>query len=227
MDIQTLQTGFDELDLLSEAEYHESLQKVLSESDGHHSAIRIGRLVGVLLKEPFSTSEPLSEPSYRTSAFRSWHLKGADEFAKPEKAATWQYHTLDQIRRELASDYSYYENISVYDLARQAQFETGFFGCLAETLRKYICGDSEIREKVENALGAAGNSDKNLPTITPETIVGAGGLTLGVILVDTIPILGFVGAPVIAAVVVILYTLGVDAFCSWSEYLRIDEDEQN
>jgi len=58
----------------------------------------------------------------------------------------------------------------------------------------------------------------------PEGIVGAGGLTLGVYLVQPVPILGMVGAPVIAAVVVILYTLGVNAFCQWSESVRTEEE---
>jgi hypothetical protein len=116
--------------------------------------------------------------------------------------------------------------MSVYQLAEDAQDETGFFGYFARTLRKYICDDPEIRKKVESVIGQA-KGDKNIPAITPELVVGSGGLALGAYMVQTIPILGLVGVPVIAAVVVILYTLGVNAFCEWSANLRTDEDEKH
>ncbi len=226
MDDQTLQYGFTQLDSLAREEYREALQDIASDRNPQRSAVRIGRLVGVILKEPFATSESLTAPSYRTGAYRAWHLEPPEQFDTPEKTRTWQYQTLAQIRRELAVDSPYYDSMSVYQLALDAQHETGFFGYFARTLRKYICGDPEIRKKVESVIGQA-KGDKNIPTITPEFAVGSGGLALGAYLVQTIPILGMVGAPVIAAVVVILYTLGVNAFCEWSANLRTDEDEKH
>ena len=80
---------------------------------------------------------------------------------------------------------------------------------------------------METALKGAGKADKRIPVVTPEIIVGSGGLTIGVVLVQSVPILGIVGAPVIAAVIIILYTLGVDAFCKWSFQLGTDEDEKH
>ena len=55
----------------------------------------------------------------------------------------------------------------------------------------------------------------NLTVTTPEVIVGSAGLSLGVILIQNVPALAFVGAPVIAGLVVIIYLIGVDAFCEW------------
>jgi hypothetical protein len=49
--------------------------------------------------------------------------------------------------------------------------------------------------------------------MTPERIVGAGGLSLGVYLVQHVPVLGYAGAPVVAGTIVVLYVLGVEAFC--------------
>ena len=225
MDKETLKKGIAELNSLAQEEYHQSLEEVLEDSDLNHSAVRIGRLVGVMLKEPFSTSESLNNPTYQTAAFRAWHLNNASEFNKPEKAATWQYQTLSKIQSELARDNSYYEKLSVYQFAEDAGNELGFFGSLTKTLKKYICGVPEIREKVENALGNAGQDGKQFPTITPESIVGAGGLALGAYLIEVIPVLGFVGAPVIAAVLIILYTLGVHAFCESFELEQTNEIE--
>jgi hypothetical protein len=45
--------------------------------------------------------------------------------------------------------------------------------------------------------------------------VAAGGTALGTLLVQSVPVLGMVGAPVIAAIVVMLYAVGIDAFCKW------------
>lgn len=227
MDAQTLQNGFSTLDSLAREEYHETLQVILSDTNQERNIIRIGRLVGVILKEPFATSEPLRKPSELTAAYRAWHLVDAGKFNTPDKEASWQYQALDQIRRDLASDDPYLRKWTVYDLAFDAQNETGFFGYFARTLQKYICNDRNVRRKVRNALKNSGEDGKRIPIITPESVVGAGGLTLGVILVQNIPVLGIVGAPVIAAVVVILYTLGVDAFCKWSKNLRTDEIEKH
>lgn len=226
MDQQTLQKGFGQLDALALEEYHQSLQEVAGDGNQERVAIRIGRLVGVILKERFAKPATLDEPSERTKAYRAWQLMSAEEFDKLEKNAIWQYQTLEEIHHALSAESPHLEDWSVYKLAQDAQNETGFFGYFARTLRLYICRDPEIRQKVEDVINEATKGNKNIPTVTPETLMGAGGLALGAYLVQAIPIFGFVGAPVIAAVVVILYTLGTEAFCEWSAELRTDEDEK-
>src|SRR5262249_48638374 len=113
--------------------------------------------------------------------------------------------------------------LTPYQLAVMAHHESGFFGLYARSLRKYICGNKEIRKKVEDSFRAYSRMGGTLKTPTPEGIVGAGGLTLGVYLVQHIPMLGMAGAPVIAGIVLMLYVLGVDAFCAWSDGLTTDE----
>ena len=56
MDEEAIKTGFKELDDVSSAEYHQSLAEMLDESDKEKVASRLGRLVGVLIKEPFAQS---------------------------------------------------------------------------------------------------------------------------------------------------------------------------
>jgi hypothetical protein len=73
--------------------------------------------------------------------------------------------------------------------------ESGFFGLYARTLRKYICGDKAIRKKVDDAFKAYAKMGGALKAPTPEGVVGAGGLTLGVYLVQAVPALGMAGAP--------------------------------
>ena len=225
MNQEDLAKGFAQLDSLARDEYRQALKDVASDDNHKRAAIRVGRLIGVMLKEPFAESQTVEQASNRTKAYRSWHLTGAEAFDDPKKRETWQYKTLEALRDELASKYHNYRTESVYGLARDANKETGFFGYLARSLRNYICHAPEIRKKVDESIkDAQGNI--NIPNITPEMIVGSGGLALGGYLVSAIPILGFVGAPAIAGIVVILYTLGVDAFCEWTDKLRTDEDEK-
>jgi hypothetical protein len=115
----------------------------------------------------------------------------------------------------------------VPDLCLDAYQERGFFGYFARVLRKYICGDKQTRKLVDKAIKAATKSGSKVPPLTPEAIVASGGCALGVILIERIPMLGMVGAPVIGATVLILYSLGVEAFCQWSQYLDTADDERN
>ena len=221
MNVVALQHGFTELDQLSRAEYRQPLAEIMRDP------VRLGRLVGVLLKQPFAEPENLAHPSLRTGAYRAWHLVDAGKFERCSRD-TWQLKALQRMQQELVLQEIQYMHYSLYQFAVDAQHERGFFALFARTLRKYICGDKKIRKKIEDALKAGGKAGfLKVPPITPEAIVAAGGLALGVYLVQAIPILGMVGAPVVAAVVVILYSLGLDAFCQWSERLRTEEDENN
>ncbi len=226
MNEETVKRGFEELDQLSQGEYHASLTDIVRDSDAQRSAMRVGRLAGVLLKQPFAARKDLRVPSDRTRAFRAWNLVDATAFDDPVRVSTWQHQALEEIRRELSQGDPFWASQSLYELAEKAHSEGGLFAFFARTLRRYICSDKKVRKKVEDALTQARKSGTKLPPVTPEAIVGAGGLTLGVYLVQAVPILGMVGAPVVAAVVVILYTLGVNAFCQWSESVRTDEDKE-
>jgi hypothetical protein len=220
LDETEIRQGFADLDQLSWSEYHQAIRDVLSEKDVRYSTIRIGRLVGVVMKEPFATATNLEQPSRLTNAYRAWDLKNADCFERG--ANSWQYKALSDIRVELALNHP-----TLFALAQDAQSETGFFGYFAQTISKYLCNDKVLRKKVEDALKASGKAGAKIPQLTPEAIVGAGGLSLGVLLVQSIPVMGIVGAPVVAAVVVILYRLGVEAFCDWSIDLKSNEQENN
>jgi hypothetical protein len=221
MDGKTIEEGFRELDLLIEAEYHQSLTEVLAETDKSKVAERLGRLVGVLIKKPFADSQDLSSASYLTGAYRSWHLKTAADFDVIAATNPWQYQLLDRIRSELNP------GRTTYQLAEDAQSELGFFGLYAEALRRYICGDKEIRKTVDDAFRAYAKMGGSVKAPTPEGLVGAGGLALGAYLVQAVPVLGMAGAPAIAGVVLILYVLGVKTFCEWSNGLRTNETEKN
>lgn len=208
MDESDLIQGFKELDALSTVEYHQSLEAIVSDPNTQQAADRVGRLIGVYLKEPFAVSIERSEPSIHSRAFREWQLVGSEEFHLRAATEIWQVQALESMRRE-----SMNSNVGLYGFAVDAHYESGFFGRFSENIRKYICGDKAIRKKVDEAVRGASRSGNKLPQLTPEIIVASGGLALGAYLIQVVPLLGMVGAPVVAAVVLILYTLGVDAFC--------------
>jgi hypothetical protein len=101
MDEDAIQAGIGDLNLLALAEYHQSLADVVAEPDKDKVAERLGRLVGVLIKEPFADVQNLPEPSTRTGAYRSWHLKDAAEFGVIAAQNPWQYQLFDRVRLEL------------------------------------------------------------------------------------------------------------------------------
>lgn len=212
---------------LAQEEYRQSLTSMLQNADAQYNAVRIGRLVGVLLKQPFAIPVALAEASSRTAAYRAWHLLEPSEFdirfaATIDGAPIWQVKVLKQMMRELGL-----QDASPYEFAKTVQNEYGFFGRFAQTISRYICADKAIRKKVADALKAAKATGTTIPHLTPESIIGMGGLSLGVYLVHAVPILGLVEASVIGALVVILYTLGVDAFCHWSTGLSTSAEERN
>ncbi len=59
VDEAALKQGFEELHKLSEEEYRQPLAEVASDADATQSAVRVGRLVGVILKQPFAESVKL------------------------------------------------------------------------------------------------------------------------------------------------------------------------
>jgi hypothetical protein len=51
-------------------------------------------------------------------------------------------------------------------------------------------------------------------------MVVSAGLSLGMLLIAHSRVLGFVGAPGIAGFVLMIYRIGLDAFCDWSKDYR-------
>jgi hypothetical protein len=228
MESEDLESALRELDALAKIEYHESLVQVATEPTDDDTArlLRIGRLLGVMLKEPFASPTVLSTPSPHSRAYRAWDLKPASVVDDPIVQLSWQYRALDALRVDPeVTDALGWQPTSVYEVASDAQFERGFFGYLAVSCRRYLCRDPALRKEIEKQVKGAKRQGIDLKSITPEQIVAAGGLALGSELVQRIPVLGIMGAPVIAGLVFILYSIGLDAFCRWSSAQDLQNSE--
>ncbi|WP_193371365.1 hypothetical protein [Pelagibius marinus] len=228
MDVEELERSLYELNNLAQEEYRASLADIVSQTDDDEDVrlLRIGRLLGVSLKEPFARGKFVDKQSLATRAYREWKLKPESEFENAKARNTWQYKALEHLR----VDPNVVKNLggeinSVYMLVATAQSERGLWWFLATSCRGYICRNPKLRAEIKEQIEQTRRAGLDLRNITPETIVASGGLTMGAILVDNIPILGIMGAPVIAGFVFIIFSIGLDAFCRWSkqhEFYHVD-----
>jgi len=220
MDTKSFEAALTEFDQLAICEYHEDLKSILKDSNADRRQLRLARLTGILIKQPFADPGELPRASPHTGAFRGWELKTQEHFAEACASNPGPYRFLESVHMEVEG--SGIKGLpATYNFALHCQFETGFYAYFVRALGKYICGDKEIRTKVKDMLKSA-----KLPEITPETIVAGGGMALGAYLVSAVPILALAGAPIIAAVVVVLYATGVDAFCNASNFAQTNRIEQ-
>jgi hypothetical protein len=218
MNSEELENGFRQLDTLAQKEYHEPLAEIaVGPGDDEQRLLRLGRLIGVVLKEPFAIEKNLDAPSQYSGAYRSWELEPAARFEDPGVRDSWQYRALETLRSDpdVISTLGW-QPATVYDLAQTAHHERGFFAFLAVSCRKYLCRDKKLRGEIDRQIKAAKSGGLNLKNVTPEMVVASGGLAVGTWLVQAIPVLGIMGAPVIAGIVLIIYSVGIDAFCSWA-----------
>jgi hypothetical protein len=99
-------------------------------------------------------------------------------------------------------------------MAEQVAHETGFFWHLLRSIRKYVCSDPKFASALQDKVDEAKKS--GTPVSLPSASVAA---TLSAALASSIPWLGLASAPVIAGVVLLIWQIGLDAFCSWSDQI--------
>lgn len=213
-----LAQGLQNLERLSQAEYHKDLVSLLNGSDEGLELKQLGRLAGITIKEPFARPR-LSAVAFahtQTHAFRTWDLVD-DQGAFDSKRDSWQY----QLLQTVASD----PRQSVYDVAAKAQGERGFFGLVAE----HICAsskksDNPLRGELEGLLKKLGV--KEIP-FTRDTIVSSVAVQVANLLIAYVPLLANVSATLLAAVVTILLRWGLEAFCKWQGSANAGDVERN
>jgi hypothetical protein len=215
MDAESLEKGINELEILSNEEYGMSLHALAEQIDEKVMIERLARLGGIVLKQPFSNPVLLGKTSEYTGSKRAWELiQQKDAFEDESRVNTWQYSVLEELRTngDLVEELGWVPE-NTYAFAQNAHNERGFFGYLAISIKKYICGSKEIKDKIEQGVSSAKKS--GLDIADPKVIIGGASVSLATYLVQVIPVLSMVGAPLLAAILLIIYSIGLDAFCSW------------
>jgi hypothetical protein len=210
MEKKELVAGFKKLDELSKGDYRKSLQQLVAEVPQEEAVTKLTRLIGVSLKEPFAYPIQLEAPSGHSRAYRTWALVESTFEDTPRSASkNWQYRTLEYLTGEG------YRYSNVKQLAVDLHHEQGFFHCLARSAQKYVCRDLKFRKQIEQKVKEGKAAGFDVKVFTPEQLIQAGGVALASLLITHVPVLGLVGAPVIAGFVLLLYSIGSDAFCQW------------
>src|SRR5258708_22933725 len=78
IETEQMREGFAVLNSLAQEEYHKDLDSILVDTTRtqEERLLRVGRLVGVILKEPFATAAPIDPTTFytHTGAYRGWEL---------------------------------------------------------------------------------------------------------------------------------------------------------
>lgn len=214
IEIKQIQEGLKVLESQAQEEYHDDLDSILADTarTQEERLQRIGRLVGVVLKQPFATAMPINPADSHTGAYQGWQLINESKFDVPEIQATWQYGVLESLQKEEGWPRT------VYEFADYLQFESGFWGYLINSTRKHICGDPALRQKIDAEVKAS------LPSGGTVSLATMGTMELANILVQYVPWLARAGTPLIAGLclwlVLYIRAVGTDAFCDWSKQFQ-------
>jgi hypothetical protein len=214
VDEPQLTAALQELDKLSHEEYRKSLAEVAMSGDEKERRDRLGRLVGVVLKEPFAIKFNSDTPSPHTGAYRGWELN-QEAFRNETALSSWQGQVLAEIRQNKhVIEALGYQEASIQGLATMAQYERGWFRFLVVACREYLC-NPQVRQEIDGQLQAARKAGFDVRD--PNMLVGSGAAgAIGTILIQNVPILGLVGVPVIVLLTIIISNIGLNAFCLWA-----------
>ena len=108
MDEADFERGLGDLNLLAQAEYHQDIGLVASDSDGCRAATRMGRPARRRHAERAIPVEyEQTGPSPRSAAYRSRMLKDEPEFASDELTGLWQYTALTAVKDVIGKEDKY------------------------------------------------------------------------------------------------------------------------
>ncbi len=215
-----LRKGLAVLNTLAQEEYHKDLDSILTDQirEQYDRLLRVGRLLGVILKEPFASSVPIVDPEdptqSSTGAYHGWALLDKGAFDAPEKQATWQYEVLETLRKEQGIP-------TVYDFAVWLQRERGFFTYLAASTCNYISRDPALKQKI-GAEAKAGQQDGGAIQLIS---MGTTSTLIATTLTQHVPWLSAVahdptGVGVLSGFVLLIMIIGIGAFCQWTADLQ-------
>src|SRR5437588_8101445 len=79
IEIEQIQEGLEVLKSLAQEEYHEDLDSIMADTSRtqEERLLRVGRLVGVVLKKPFATAVPINPATSHTGAYQGWQLNSS------------------------------------------------------------------------------------------------------------------------------------------------------
>jgi hypothetical protein len=197
-----MEEGVNQLNQLAESEYGLNLSSVVKYPDRFY----FGRLLGIMIKEPFSEVQPYPEfPGTK----RRWEIV-TERLDEPSARETWQFRLIEQLQKE-SVEYGEENYPSIDAMVERVKSESGLFWHLVRSIRKYICNDPKFARELSQKMD--GLRQAGVAATLPSASIAA---SLATTVAVQIPWLGIASAPVITGVVILLWNIGSDAFCSWS-----------
>ena len=214
IDRNQLEEGLRLLNILAQEEYEVELSSLLNDlsRDQDVPLWQLGRLLGVAVKEPFAEPRSMEPSTSFTRARRAW-LLDEHRFDEADKQRTWQFEVLDKVRMSEPMGLRWN---SVRELAENAQHERGFFKYLALSCHKYLCGDAALKKRIDESVQEIQHAGGAAQVLSPSVMISAAATSLAAALVQAVPWLTTASLPLVAGFVVLIATIGLDAFCSWS-----------
>ncbi len=248
-----LRAAISSLEDLAKAAYGMSLDELFTDDtpvqgrpgetrgvrDSHDAVWRVGRLIGITIKQEFAVSvDPTKpEPKYakspelknghsQTGASRAWVLT-PPETPQPD---LWQYRLVrDFISTEASEDelnwlltLSQDEPVgSPTEVAMVARFfedthtERGVFRAIALGARKYLCDNTGVEAAVAGAVAGAQSTAKGRITAAPAQTIALGGFQAAAQAIENaITWLDPTMVPVIAGLLLVITAKGLTVFCN-------------
>ncbi|WP_157604851.1 hypothetical protein [Rhizobacter sp. Root16D2] len=199
------------------------LADLLVELNGPLARRQYARLLGVMVKAPFS-EERRRRPAASTKAVygMDWKDTEALRLAGP---GHWQLEFL----RALVSDEGGVpiDQIDPYASLVHYKYESSLGKFIFRAFRKRICGNAATSASIKEAIRAARKSGIKLVEPTSSSISVGIASTVAVAVASVLPAtIAAVGAPVVGGIALLLVQVGVEGFCEWSAQ-AIEEEDAN
>ncbi len=228
---ESLRVAWAQLSELARSEYGEGLDELLVHDDpvrsgeydldtmalrdSHDAFWRIGRLMGITIKEPFATPQARTDQESQTDALRVWNLD--PRILDVERPDLWQYNLisdfLTKVERVRTFDWlppqqmTQHEQVADFLIATHA--ERGLFRALVHGLRPHLCDDPDVREQLAKEISKGRIEAEPAQMFASGVTASAASLIIAVV-----PWLGPEALPVVAGITLIVAAKGIDAFCS-------------
>jgi len=214
--VGAISQAFSELEGLASAEYGLTLSDILKEAAvGEELALlRFNRLLGVMLKEPFSDPYPIPPQHTKTHAARGWRCV-PEKMESDKAASSWQFAFIEAyLRVEEPNRPRSREGITSF--VSDAAGESVLSVYVLKAIEKYLCGNAEAKEKVKKALEEAQKQGVELVSPMPENLIPAAGLGVCAIVTASIPFGPALG-PLAGGITILLLNIGLESFCEWTK----------
>jgi hypothetical protein len=206
---QQLSVFIEKVSELCKAEYNRELEEITLALTDASARLAYGRLLGIMLKEPFSSRVLRASPSDSTGGSYNW-LWDPDRVRDKSTHDTWQYRALGElVKHHRGIDTPSEDDIGEF-IAYEGELESRIFMFLMKSAHKNLCEDRARRRSIQTVFGKTSKLDParpNIPAATA-TVVSA--------VVATFGHYGVVLGPLAGGIALMITRIGLDAFCLWA-----------